>query len=297
MNSMVTADAQFPNALKDIPMAPTKLFYEGGLIEEFNQLRLPAFAIVGARRGSQYGLDMAYRISKDLASFGLTIISGLAEGIDAAAHRGALAADGKTIAVLGCGVNITYPYANRKLQAEIAKRGSLVSEFDKDVQPRGAQFPSRNRIISGLAVGVLIVEGTLKSGTLITADMAIAQGREVFAIPGPVTSPLSATPNKLLKAGAVFVETANDILEELKLISTKKAKHQKSELLDPEKLNLTDEEKRILSAITITPKKMDEIIYEIDLQCERVNSILVLLEIRGFVSRTLDGSYQARLMQ
>jgi DNA processing protein len=290
------ADQRFPRVLKNIPSAPKSIFYKGDLFEKFNEDPLPAFAIVGSRRASSYGLDIAFRIAKDLAGFGLTIISGLAEGVDAAAHKGALAADGKTIAVLGCGVDVVYPYINRKLQAEIALKGSLISEFPLETQPRAEQFPSRNRIISGLAVGVLVVEGTLKSGTLITADMALSQGREVFALPGPVTSSLSATPNKLLKAGASLVECAEDILEELHLVTEAKRRVSRSKTKIYTKMpKVTEEEKQILSAISITPKKPEEIIYEIGLQCDTVNSILVLLEIRGYVSRTLDGSYQSRL--
>lgn len=291
------SDKRFPNVLKNIPSAPKSIYYRGDLFEKFNEDSLLAFAIVGSRRASSYGLDMAFRIAKDLAESGLTIISGLAEGIDAAAHKGALAVGGNTIAVLGCGVDVIYPYINRKLHAEIANKGSLISEFPIETQPRAEQFPSRNRIISGLAVGVLVVEGTLRSGTLITADMALQQGRDVFALPGPVTSSLSVTPNKLIKAGASLVENAEDILEELNLlaINNKKAKKNKTKLMS-KSLKMTEEEKQILSAISITPKKPEEIIYEIDLQCDKVNSILVLLEIRGYVSRNLDGAYQARVI-
>lgn len=285
-------DKDYPSLLKDIPQRPKKLYVAGELLRKTTGNESLMLAIVGSRRATKYGLDMAFVIAKELSEFGLTIVSGLAEGIDAAAHRGALAGNGGTIAVLGCGLDVYYPWINRKLQDEIAAAGSLVTEFPAGTKPRGDQFPSRNRIISGLSVGVLVVEGASRSGTLITADMALAQGREVFAIPGSVNSRYSKTPHKLLKAGACLVESADDILNELDMSIHVGQKKRPAEN-DKRSISLSEEEKRIISIVMDTPKKIDEIIYETRLQCEKVSSILVLLEIRKQVSRTIDGAYLA----
>ncbi len=287
------SDSQYPDMLRLIAGPPEKLYIAGDLIKSINKDKRACIAVVGSRRATKYGLEMAYSISRELSDNGLLIISGLAEGIDAAAHRGALDGGGGTVAVLGCGLDVCYPAINRKLQKTIAATGSLVSEHPPGTQPRGDHFPSRNRIISGLSIGVLVIEGAARSGTLITADMALSQGRDVYALPGAVTSRNSVTPNKLLKAGACLVESAGDILEELEIPSAKTEKEQGTAATNHFRKILTSEENAVLSAIEGTPKTITKIIYETGLQCEKVSSILVVLEMAKIVSKSLDGDYIA----
>jgi DNA processing protein len=174
-----------------------------------------AIAIVGARQATPYGVRVTEALARDLAQLGFTIVSGMARGIDAAAHRGALAAGGRTIAVLGCGLDVVYPPEHGRLRAEIAQSGSVMTEFPPGTRPLASHFPRRNRILSGLALGVVVVEAAEGSGSLITARLALDQGREVFAVPGPLDAPLSRGPHGLIKQGAKLVETVEDIVEEL----------------------------------------------------------------------------------
>lgn len=286
-------DKDYPDLLRFIGSPPKRLYAVGDLLRTLNVEKRLTLAVVGSRRATGYGLEMAFSIAKELSEAGLVIVSGLAEGVDAAAHKGALRGGGGTIAVLGCGVDVYYPMINRKLQDEIAASGAIVSELTPGTRPRGDQFPSRNRIISGLSTGVLVVEGTERSGTLITADMALSQGRDVYALPGHVTSRYSKTPNKLLKAGACLVESAADILNELGVAAEKIAKEMPSSKSKGMTANVNPDEKRILSAVSEMPKKLETIIYETGLQCEKVSSILMVLEIQNLVARTLDGEYTA----
>jgi DNA processing protein len=205
------ADPRYPAALREI-FDPPVLLFARGRVELLHTLGL---GVVGTRRPTPYGLAVAERMSGDLAHAGLTIVSGMARGIDSAAHKGALARDGGTIAVLGCGVDVVYPSENKKLAADIAARGLIVSEFPMGATAFPQNFPIRNRIISGMSVGVMVVEGAQYSGSAITAKLAIDQGREVFAIPGNVTSQLSWGPNLLIKQGARLVQDWNDVISEL----------------------------------------------------------------------------------
>jgi DNA processing protein len=204
-------DPRYPAQLREI-FDPPFLLYARGRVELLNTL---ALGVVGTRRPTPYGLAVAERISADLAHAGLTIVSGMARGIDTAAHKGALAQAGDTIAVLGCGVDVVYPQENKKLAGEIASKGLIVSEFPMGAVAFPQNFPIRNRIVSGLSVGVLVVEGAQYSGSAITAKLAIDQGREVFAIPGNITSKLSWGPNLLIKQGARLVQDWNDVVAEL----------------------------------------------------------------------------------
>jgi DNA processing protein len=294
MKTTTPTCASYPDLLRLIPQPPQRLYYDGHLFEKLNDSNALTVAIVGSRRATRYGLDLAFAFAKELSEYGIVIVSGLAEGIDAAAHRGALAGGSGTIAVLGCGLDIFYPYANRALQAQISQEGALVTEFQAGTRPKGDQFPSRNRIISGLSTGVLVVEGAARSGTLITADMALSQGRDVYALPGLANSPNSRTPHKLLRAGATLVETADDILCELELPLRGGVSTQKSPLRRGRRTgSLVSEEKAVLSTVTIVPKTIETIIYETGLQCDKVSSILILLEMRRFISRTIEGEYVA----
>jgi DNA processing protein len=204
-------DERYPQRLRDIYDPPVALFARGRL-ELLSALSL---AVVGTRRATPYGLAVSERLSADLSHAGLAITSGMARGIDTAAHKGALAAGGDTIAVLGCGVDVVYPTENRKLMSDIGAKGLIVSEFPMGATAFPQNFPIRNRIISGLSLGVLVVEGAQYSGSAITAKLAMDQGREVFAVPGNITSKLSWAPNLLIKQGAKLVQDWNDVLSEL----------------------------------------------------------------------------------
>jgi len=209
--AVTIGDPRYPALLREI-FDPPILLYARGRLELLQELML---AVVGTRRPTPYGINVAERLSGDLSHAGLTIASGMARGIDTAAHRGALAAGGDTVAVLGCGVDVVYPSENRKLMAEIAAKGLILSEFPMGATAFPQNFPIRNRIISGMSLGVLVVEGAEYSGSAITARLAMDQGREVFAIPGNITSKLSWCPNLLIKQGARLVQDWNDVVVEL----------------------------------------------------------------------------------
>ena len=209
--AVTIVDPRYPQPLREIFDPPALLFVRGR-VELLQSLSL---GVVGTRRPTPYGLAVAERLSADLAHAGLTIVSGMARGIDTAAHKGALAAGGDTVAVLGCGVDVVYPAENRKLMTELAAKGLIVAEFPMGATAFPQNFPIRNRIISGISVGVLVVEGAQYSGSAITAKLAIDQGREVFAVPGNITSKLSWGPNLLIKQGAKIVQDWNDVVAEL----------------------------------------------------------------------------------
>jgi DNA processing protein len=204
-------DPRYPTQLREIFDPPVLLFARGKLelLQPFH------FGVVGTRRPTPYGLAVTERLSADLARAGLTIVSGMARGIDSAAHKGALSAGGDTVAVLGCGVDVVYPSENRKLAADLAAKGLLISEFAMGATAFPQNFPVRNRIISGMGSGVLVVEGAQYSGSSITAKLALDQGREVFAVPGNITSKASWGPNLLIKQGAKLVQDWNDVIVEL----------------------------------------------------------------------------------
>ena len=204
-------DARYPEALRQIYDPPVVLFTRG----DATLLNTLSLAVVGTRRPTPYGVAVAERFSGDLARAGLTIVSGMASGIDTSAHRGTLAASGKTIAVLGCGVDVVYPSENRKLASDIAAQGLIISEFPMASVAFPQNFPIRNRIVSGLSIGLLVVEGAQYSGSAITAKLALDQGRELFAVPGNVTSKLSWGPNLLIKQGAKLVQDWNDVIVDL----------------------------------------------------------------------------------
>ena len=204
-------DPRYPRILREIFDPPLLLFVRGR-VELLQSLML---GVVGTRRPTPYGIAVSERLSGDLAHAGLTIVSGMARGIDTASHRGTLAAGGSTVAVLGCGADIVYPSENRKLAAEIVAKGAIISEFPMGATAFPQNFPIRNRIISGMSVGVLVVEGAQYSGSAITAKLAMDQGREVFAVPGNITSKLSWGPNLLIKQGAKLIQDWNDVVAEL----------------------------------------------------------------------------------
>jgi DNA processing protein len=207
-------DEKYPEALKNIYSPPRELFYKGDLLKEDSN----CVAIVGSRKCSLYGLQMAEKIAFELASRGITVVSGMAKGVDQAAHRGALKAKGRTIAVMGSGFNHIYPSGSEALAQEILESGAVITEYTADTRPLRMNFPKRNRIISGLSKGVVVVEAAEKSGSLITVDFALNQGRDVFAVPGRVDSPVSRGTNLLIQNGAKAVMNVDDILNELDLL-------------------------------------------------------------------------------
>lgn len=279
----------YPRMLKEIHDPPPVLFARG-TVEARDAL---AIAIVGSRHGTQYGLAQAERLAGSLARAGLTIISGLARGIDAAAHRGALAAGGRTIAVLGSGLSNIYPPEHVQLADEVAAAGCLISESPPQAQPISGAFPQRNRIISGLSLGVLVIEASLQSGALITARHASEQGRDIFAVPGRIDSRVSQGCHRLIRDGAKLVETADDVLEELGPLveaTTDAAGHS---VHHPAELMLNDLERQVLAAVATDATTIDHVVTTSGLPTPQVLATLSALEMRRLVRR-LGGNRIAR---
>ncbi len=265
-------DSSYPPALAQIAAPPPVLFQRGQIIET-DEL---AVAVVGTRAPTSYGKDIARSISADLARAGITIVSGLAKGIDGVAHQAALDAGGRTIAVLGSGIHDIYPRDHRLLASRIAEQGCVISDYLPDAKPDRWNFPARNRIISGLSRGVLVVEAPERSGALITVDFAADQGRDVFAVPGPLTSSASAGTNRLLRDGARLVRNAGDILEDLLLFGSPTVAtevHQPSLILD-------EDERRVYGFLTATPLHIDDIVEASGLPLPRISAILLALELQ-----------------
>lgn len=284
------ASAGYPRALQEVADPPGLLFVRGS-IEPGDAL---AIAIVGSRHATRYGLMVAERLAGSLARAGLTVISGLALGIDAAAHRGALAAGGRTIAVLGSGVLNIYPPEHSTLATEVIARGAVVGEAPVRSAPLSGAFPQRNRLISGMSLGVVVVEAALHSGALITSRHAMEQGREVFAVPGPVDSRMSRGCHQLIRDGAKLVETADDVLEELGPLVAAAPRADGSVVHHPAELLLNDAEQRILSAVGTSATAIDQVISDSGLPTPQVLSTLSVLEMRRLVRR-LSGNYVLRL--
>jgi DNA processing protein len=275
-------DPVYPVNLRQLPDAPPALFVRGSLVAEDKF----SVAIVGSRRATQYGLSIASRFSRDLASQGFTVVSGGARGVDTAAHRGALDGEGRTIVFLGCGVDVSYPADNRRLFDEIADgRGAIVSEFAMGTKPEPWRFPARNRLISGMSLGVLVIESPADSGSLITAREAADQGRDVFAIPGPIENGRNSGCHKLIQDGAKLVETVQDILDELGVLSLRSPGAAPTLTSAAPIPNLPPEQRQILDMLTLQPRHVDAMIAESNLTAPQVMGILTLLEMRGFAKR------------
>jgi DNA processing protein len=275
--SIVTlTDQSYPNNLRQI-FDPPPLIYVRGDLQMRDKL---AISMVGSRLISHYGRMITERIAGDLSRQGVTIVSGMARGIDSAAHRGALSVGGRTIAVLGCGVDIVYPRENRRLFEEITAQGAVISEFPLSTPPEGANFPRRNRIISGLSLGVVVVQANSRSGSLITAGLALEQNRDVFAVPGNVGMAGSRGTNRLIKQGAKLIESAEDILEEV----LPRFQHQGVESKDL-KIFLEEEEKRVFSLLEDEPIHIDSIIAQTRMSASRISTILLQLELKGLVQQ------------
>lgn len=276
MKVLASWDDAFPAALRRIAHPPESLYVEGTLTEGDRT----AVAVVGARRASPYGLAVAEWLGRELAGAGVTVVSGLARGIDAAAHRGALAGGGRTIAVLGCGVDVTYPPEHASLARAITGSGALLSEYPPGTPPLKYQFPRRNRLISGLSLGVVVVEGREDSGALITADCALEQGREVFAIPGPVFAQTSVLPHRLLQQGAKLVTRIEDIFEELRLPPPGAPGRSAPELHGVEAA--------VYANLSLEPRHIDDLAAACRLPVAEVGRALLVLEMGGIV-RALAG--------
>lgn len=319
----------YPKALKEIHNPPLVLYIKG----EMPDTEL-SFSIVGARKCTRYGADIAFDLAAELSSY-LTIISGMAKGIDGCAHKGALKAGGKTVAVMGCGVDICYPTAHQSLYEEIIAKGAVISEYPPGMQPQAGFFPNRNRIISGLALGVLVVEADFKSGSLITSDWALEQGREVFAVPGNINNVFSQGTNNLIKHGATLVTSAEDILFALEIEvkeadknndkkektvplpiekdaenRTKKEKTaptapkektasqsaEKDGQTKKEKITppLAPEEELVYSCIGSEPIDMDSLLSKTNLSLQQLQFALTMLELKNLIERKLGGLFSLK---
>jgi len=306
--AITMGDPRYPELLRQIFDPPIVLFARG----DISLLNTLALAVVGTRRPTPYGIAVSERFSGDLARAGLTIVSGMARGIDTAAHRGTLSASGKTVAVLGCGVDVVYPSENRKLAADIAAQGLIISEFPMGSVAFPQNFPIRNRIVSGLSVGLLVVEGAQYSGSAITAKLALDQGRELFAVPGNVTSKLSWGPNLLIKQGAKLVQDWNDVIIDLppaaqrRLIqlgrerlgelapetdSASSSPHQSSLLIGPE----GETARKLLQRLKPdTPVHLDTLVDETESSASELIAALFELEMMG-LAKQLPGKNFVRV--
>ena len=300
-------DDTYPPLLREIDDPPVLLYITG----DFPLQDAPSVAIVGSRSPTEYGKTTSQQLSYQLAERGITVVSGFARGIDTCVHRGALEAGGRTIAVFGCGLSIIYPETNRTLAAEIIKSGALVSEFPMTMPPRGKNFPRRNRVISGLTLGTLVVEASERSGSLITARHAAEQGREVFAVPGQIFSGVSRGTHSLINQGATLINSVDDLLDALpqdytpilggesskstvqplsrrpdKVDSPQSGAKRSAPAPQPKaSLNLTPDEQTVLAAMEVDSVHIDEITRVTQLPIGKVSSLLVMLELKGIVQQ------------
>ncbi|MAT13691.1 MAG: DNA-protecting protein DprA [Planctomyces sp.] len=289
VNFLLRGTDEYPMLLDDIPDAPQILYHKGD-IQPADQL---AVAIVGSRRCTPYGLDQANKIGSALARAGVTVVSGLARGIDAAAHRGALDAGGRTLAVFATGLGTVYPPEHRDLAARVEQQGALITESCYDQLPIAGLFPQRNRIISGLSLGVILIEASRKSGSLHTARHAMEQGREVFAVPGRIDSLESQGCLDLIRDGATLIRSVEDVLDELGPLAQPVQTKNKGEVRKPIELNLNEQETEILNVLTSDPQHIDEVLRAVSLDPSRVLSTLTVLEMKQLVRRH-PGNYLSR---
>jgi DNA processing protein len=292
-------DPDYPSNLAAIPDPPVVLFADGSL----EPRDLVAIAVVGSRAASSMGMAFTERLCSDLAECGVTVVSGFAVGIDSAAHRGALRGRGRTLAVLGCGLDQDYPPSNRPIRAQIRNSGALLTEFSLGSPPEADHFPARNRIISGLALGVVVVEAAQRSGSLITARLALEQGREVFAVPGMARHYRSAGVHQLLRQGAKLVETAQDILDEIRpMIQRSPAATVRDPMVpatpggSAARDDFSDEEVAMISVLRREPVHIDELGHRLQWMPSRVASVLLSLELKGAVQQ-LPGKHFASMLE
>ncbi len=290
-------DAAYPPLLREIHEAPPLLFYKGVLPKPDNL----CLAMVGSRRFTNYGREVANLLSRDLARQGLWIVSGLARGIDSFCHSGALEAGGKTIAFVGSGIDICYPRENQKLEQKIIENGAVISELPVGSPPVAQNFPMRNRLISGISKGVVVVEAGEKSGTLRTVDFALSQGRDVFVVPGPITSPMSKGTNQLIKEGMCPITCAEDVLQHYPVqpalfpLETLDLREKTPHPLDRAEDGPTNVEKQILE-MTIMPLHFDDMVKTLAMPPHELAARLTVLEVRGMI-RQLPGNYYQKRSQ
>ncbi|HHT46735.1 MAG TPA: DNA-protecting protein DprA [Firmicutes bacterium] len=285
-------DDNYPRLLREIYDPPPLLYYMG----DFNVSDTSCLAIVGSRRHTAYGKEIAYKFASALSNYKITVVSGMARGIDTWAHKGVLSAGGKTLAVMGCGLDICYPPENRMLMEKIRQSGAVISEFPPGSEPYPQNFPRRNRIISGLSAGTIVVEAGERSGALITADFALEQGREVFAVPGGINSPYSRGCHRLIKEGAKLVEKVEDVLEELLLFSENDTiSHKKvtAENGAEDRGQLNQDEIKLMEIIPYEPLPLEQIVIMSKMPISTVNILLLGLELKGIIKQ-LPGKYFVR---
>jgi DNA processing protein len=280
---------KYPSYLANISDPPPLLYLRGELLPEDER----AVAVVGSRQASAYGLTVCKKICTELAWHGWTVVSGMARGIDSAAHRGALEGGGRTVAVWGTGLDVVYPTENLALSEEIASSGAILTEFPLGTPPEPGNFPVRNRIISGLSLGVMVVEATVKSGSLITARMALDQGRQVFAVPGPIGRPTVEGSHRLIKEGAKLVESAEDIIEELLPMVDRKLHREIKTLPMSELPELNQKERQLWELLGMDPLHIDVIARAVDLALAETAELLLRLEIKGLIKQ-LPGTFFVR---
>lgn len=275
-------DDEYPALLREIP-APPPVIYIRGQLQETDSVSV---AIVGTRRATAYGRDITYRIAYDLAQAGVTIVSGLALGVDGVAHRAALEAGGRTIAVLGSGIDVIYPGEHRDLARRIADQGAVISDYAPGTKPDRFNFPPRNRIISGLALGVVVTEAPDRSGALLTVNFAAEQGRDAFAVPGPVHAASSAGCLRIIREGATMVRSAEDILEDLHI-------RRVSTPLEPVQttLPLSSEDRHLLNLLTGHAQHIDDLAEKASRPVPEISGQLMMLELQGLVRSTGAGFY------
>jgi len=281
ISCLIWNDPAYPKFLSEIPQAPPVLY----LIGEIKAQDDLAFAIVGTRNVTGYGRQVTKDTAECLAASGVTIVSGLARGVDAIAHQAALDAGGRTIAVLGSGVDVIYPPEHRKLAEAISRNGAILSDYPPGTKPDGINFPPRNRIISGLSRGVLVVEAGERSGALITAKFCVEQGREVFAVPGSVLAAMSRGTNNLISQGATPMTNPKQLLDFLKVKSSLGRKP------EPQTLNLDEAE--ILHALGNESLHIDDLAAKLSYSMERLSALLIMMELEGFVTKTASMHYSA----
>lgn len=291
INVISLNSSTYPELLKNICDPPVCLYVKGKLYAD--ELSI---AVVGSRRASGYGITVAKKISGELAQSNICVISGMARGIDTAAHVGALSVKGRTIAVLGCGIDLVYPPENKKLMEQIIEYGAVISEYPPGVEPAPHHFPVRNRIVSGMSVGVLVVEAGEKSGSLITAQLALEQGRDVYALPGNVISINSKGTNKLIQDGAKLVTSVQDILDELhwyKNFNTKNVHFENNSKINS---SLDNDEKDVFELLSFESLYIDEIQKKLSINMPLLHSILLSLEMKGLIKRDPGGKYRIEVL-
>ncbi|SHG58803.1 DNA processing protein [Thermosyntropha lipolytica DSM 11003] len=286
INILTVEEEDYPFLLRNIPNPPYLLYYKG----QVKLLTKFALAIVGARKATPYGKKIARSWARELSRQGVVVVSGMARGIDTEAHRGALEETGETVAVLGSGIDVIYPRENEEIFQRIIQQGVVISEFPLRTPPEPGNFPRRNRIISGLSYGVLVVEAGAKSGALITADFALEQGRDVFAVPGPVNASTSEGCNNLIKQGAKITTCVEDILEEYSGIYNVKAA---ASLKKDDFLLLDSEESLIIQCMGYEPCHIDELLAVSGMDIGKLSQVLLQMELKGLI-KAMPGNYYVK---